>query len=192
MGLEENINNNAEITFKNNNDIIAKLINLIKENNLIFDNYFPLLFDRNYNQLSFLNNKITCQKSTLENNNNNLYFNENEKSSFKKENFKNIFLLSKKIKNPNNFNNNIDISNKIIPKVLDEYQFNLSKLDIKNKAFKKNNIYKIENSNSIYIDKSISKKDKLNSSNINKETNIKENKNNNLLCKNSYNNLYIF
>ena len=167
MGLEENINNNAEITFKNNNDIITKLINLITENNLIFDNYFPLLFDRNYNQLSFLNNKNACQKSLLENNSENLYFNQKEKSSVKKEKFKNIFLLSKKLKNPNNYNNNID-----------ECQFNLSKRDIKNKTFKKNNIYKIENSNSIYIDKSFSKKDKLNSSNINKEINIKENKNN--------------
>ena len=166
MGLEENINNNAEIIFKNNNDIISKLINLITENNLIFDNYFPLLFNNNYNQLNFLNNKIASQKSTFENNNKNLCFYENEKSSFKKENFKNIFLLSKKLKNPNNYNNNID-----------ECQFNLSKRDIKNKTFKKNNIYKIENSNSIYIDKSFSKKDKLNSSNINKEINIKENKN---------------
>ena len=149
----------------------------MKENNLIFDNYFPLLFDRNYNQLSFLNNKKTRQKSALENNNENLCFNENEKSSVKKENFKNIFFLSKKLKSPNNFINKIDISNKILPNVLDEFQFNLSKLDIKNKIFKKNNLYKIENSNSIYIDKTISKKDNLNSSNIDKDTYIKENKN---------------
>ena len=54
---------------------------------------------------------------------------------------------------------------------------NLNKLDIKNKSFKKNNLYKIENSNSIFIDKSISKKDKLKTSNINKDINTKENKN---------------
>lgn len=189
MGLEENINNNAEITFKNNNDIITKLINLITENNLIFDNSFPLLFDRNYHHLSFLNNKNTCPKPKFENNNENLFgFYEYEKSSVfdKKVNFKNVYLLSKKLKNSNNYINKIDISNTILPKVSDEYQFNLSKLDIKNKAFKKNNLYKIENSNYIYIDKSISKKDKLKSSNINKDINIKENKNNNHLYKNSY------
>lgn len=136
------------------------------------------MFDRNYNQLSFLNNKNACQKSLLENNSENLYFNQKEKSSVKKENFKNIFLLSKKLKNANNYTNKIDISNKILPKVYDDCQFNLSKLEIKNKAFKKNNLYKIENSNSIYIDKSISKNDNLNTTNINKDINIKENNNN--------------
>ena len=136
------------------------------------------MFDRNYNQLSFLNNKNVYQKSTLENNSENLYFNQNEKISVKKEKFKNIFLLSKKLNSPNNYNNKIDISNKILPKVFDDNLFNLSNLEIKNKAFKKNNLYKIENSNSIYIDKSISKNDNLKTTNINKDINIKENKNN--------------
>ena len=112
--------------------------------------------------------------------------------------------MSKKLKSPNNYYiNKFDISNKILPKVPNEYQLNLSKLDIKNKAFKKNDLYKIENSNSIYIDtlfyiilhqnsisfiliikyhleslKSISKKDKLKTSNIIKDINTKENKNN--------------
>ena len=135
------------------------------------------MFDRNYNQLSFLNNKKAYQKSSLENNSENLYFN-HENSPVKKENFKNIFLLSKKLKNPNNYTNKFDISNKILSKEFDDCQFNLSKLEIKNKAFKKNSLYKIENSNSIYIDKSNSKNDNLNITNINKDINIKENKSN--------------
>ncbi len=125
-----------------------------------------------------MNNKKTCQKSTLENNNENFFFNENEKLYVKKENYKNIFFLSKKLRRPNTYYiNKIDISNKILPKVPDECKLNLSELDIKNKTFKKNNLYKIENSNSISIDKSISKKDKLNNSNKYKDINTKEKKN---------------
>ena len=57
MELDENIKYTSENIFKLNNIIIYNLINSIDKNHLSFDNNFPLLFEKNYNNLYLLNNK---------------------------------------------------------------------------------------------------------------------------------------
>ena len=72
MDLEEKINNNSEIIFYNNNDIISKLVNLIIYNNMNIDTYFHLIFKENYEKLFSLNDKISSPKYNFQKNIDNL------------------------------------------------------------------------------------------------------------------------
>lgn len=55
--------------YNNNNIIITKLIDLIFKNNLIFEDDFPSIFEKQYNEIAILNNKklinITKSKSKI-------------------------------------------------------------------------------------------------------------------------------
>lgn len=57
MDLKEIIDKNDEYTFKNNNSIMSQLLDLIVKNNLIFENDFPSIIEKQYNQIPFVKNK---------------------------------------------------------------------------------------------------------------------------------------
>ena len=164
-----------------NNHLIGNTINLILNNNLIFDDSFPFLFDSNYKNISFLNNKRNILNNSDKCAENLKDFNEysfNKKDNLKILNNKNkcIFKIFKdfsKIK----YNNN----------------YNFTKIN-RNITYKHNNLYnyKIEKCNYIFINKSDKKINKLQNSiiikDINKDiNNIKEE--NNLSEINSKNNI---
>lgn len=78
--LKDDIKYNAENTFNKNNNIIHILNDLITENNLIYENDFPFIFEKQYNELSFLNNKkifniikVNKKKNSHKIKDNNLY-----------------------------------------------------------------------------------------------------------------------
>lgn len=163
MELEENIKNEAEITFKNNQNIIEKLINLIINNNMSFDTHFPFNIEKSYKELCFLNNKRKFPNSNLENENENLTdLKENEK-------YKKKFHLIEKLKNFIKNNDKTEI------KIKDNINIICKKLNVKNFSSDINNLYKIENNNSIQINKSALNQNQLNISKINKNNNSKEN-----------------
>ena len=134
--LDENIHNTNENIFKINNSIISKLNNLIIQNNLIFENYFPSIIEKTYKELSFLNCK-RYNPNNSENNNKGL-LDMNEKSM--------NFYLNEKVKSEFNLIKNFK-STKI---------FYIYKNYSKNKdidIFNSNKKYQIEKSNSIFINK---------------------------------------
>ena len=172
MELEENINNNSNIIFNKNRDINMKLINLIMDNNLIFDYHFPLLIEKSYKELSFLNNKKNSFDSSLKK------IDENEIEYNKKEKFSNFYKneIFQKFLNKTKNNNEINITGKSFSNNIDNgysnYKVNSDNL---------NKLYKIENCNFIEIN---TKSEKLNNpiikidinEEINNHTNyIKEN-----------------
>ena len=172
MELDQNMNNNAEILFNNNDDIINNLIGLINKNNLIFDIIFHLSIYKNYNHLTFLNNKRISQNLNLGNNNYKLeHFIKNEKN-------KKIFYVSKKLKINKNFINNIENKKNFISKINDTKQFYNNKCY--HNQYSINNLFEIENCNSIFINKTISKKKHLNNRNIINDINDENNKKINL------------
>ena len=149
MSLEQDINDNAEKIFNNNNSIIIKLINLIIQNNLISDIYFPLIFEK-YKQLSFLKKKRNSSQSKID-----ININDNFIDFYKNENFNMTHNKKRnysKTKDNNIFSNNNDNDNN------------------------KSNI--IENCNYIYINKSNPQKNELNNSTINKNIDEEINKKN--------------
>ena len=182
MDLEEKINNNSQIIFYNNNDIISKLVNLIIYNNMNIDTYFHLIFKENYKKLFSLNNKISYPKYNFQKNIDKLAnYNNNKKSNyFDNENGESYLL--KKLENINKINiNKSNIIKESLPKIKDNKIFKIIK-------FKK---YNIENCNNFNIIKSFSKEKKMNISNTgnnaNKDIFRNINENNDLPNKNSKN-----
>ena len=178
MDLEEKINNNSEIIFYNNNDIISKLVNLIIYNNMNIDTYFHLIFKENYEKLFSLNDKISSPKYNFQKNIDNLT-NYNKKSNYFNNDNDESYLL-KKLENINKINiNKSNIIKESLPKIKDKKIFKIIN-------FKK---YNIENCNNFNIIKSFTKEKKSNISNsginINKNIFKKINENNDLPNKNS-------
>ena len=175
MDLEEKINNNSEIAFYNNNDIITNLVNLIVNNNMSIDTYFPSLFGENYQKLISLNNKIFPPENNLEKNLEKLAnYNKNIKSNDfnNNKNDKIESYLSKKFENANTCNiNRTNLIKDDLPKIQNNKIFKIIKF----------NKYNIENCNNIFINKSNSKENKLNTT----KTNINNNEkiNNNIIKK---------
>ena len=94
--MDENIQNTKNNIFKKNNNIILNLNNLIIKNNLSFDNCFPSIIEKKFNELSFLNNKRIPSNNSRNNIHNlqDIY----ENSS---DNIKNQFNLLKNLKKEN-------------------------------------------------------------------------------------------
>ena len=154
MDLEEKINNNSEIIFYNNNDIISKLVNLIIYNNMNIDTYFHLIFKENYEKLFSLNDKISSPKYNFQKNIDNLT-NYNKKSNYFNNDNDESYLL-KKLENINKINiNKSNIIKESLPKIKDKKIFKIIN-------FKK---YNIENCNNFNIIKSFTKEKKSNISN---------------------------
>ena len=182
MDLEEKINNNSEISFYNNNDIITNLVNLIVNNNMSIDTYFPSLFGKNYQKLFSLNNKIFPSENNLEKNmeklvNYNKNTNSNDFNNNKNDKIESY--LSNNFENVNTYNiNRPDSMKDDLPKIKNNKIFKIIK-------FHK---YNIENCNNIFINKSISKEKKLNI----KKTNINDNEKINNIIKdnNKLNNIF--
>ena len=179
MDLEEKINNNSEIIFYNNNDIISKLVNLIIYNNMNIDTYFHLIFKENYEKLFSLNDKISSPKYNFQKNIDNLTNYNNKKSNYFNNDNDESYLL-KKLENINKINiNKSNIIKESLPKIKDKKIFKIIN-------FKK---YNIENCNNFNIIKSFTKEKKSNISNsginINKNIFKKINENNDLPNKNS-------
>ena len=180
MDLEEKINNNSEIIFYNNNDIISKLVNLIIYNNMNIDTYFHLIFKENYEKLFSLNDKISSPKYNFQKNIDNLTNYNNKKSNYFNNDNDESYLL-KKLENINKINiNKSNIIKESLPKIKDKKIFKIIN-------FKK---YNIENCNNFNIIKSFTKEKKSNISNsgININKNIFKkinNENNDLPNKNS-------
>ena len=134
-----------------NNHLISNSVNLILKNNLAFDDSFPILFEKNYKELSFLNNKRSTQNNFNKQIKSLKHFNNN--SNIKKENL-------------NNFIN----KNKILFKICKDFSKikyhnhgNFIKIDTNTNYKKSNNkLYKIENCNNIFINKSNIKLNKIN------------------------------
>ena len=160
--------------------MISNSVNLILKNDLAFDDSFPILLERNYEELSFINIKRATSNNSNKQIKNYKHFN------------KNLFNIDKN-ENLNNLNNN-----KIIFKISKDFskikyhnQGNYSKID-ENKNYKNDNKYlhKIEKTNNIFINKSNSKLNKVNNSTIIKDNNEDINNNNNSQKEmNSKNNL---
>lgn len=160
--------------------MISNSVNLIIKNGLAFDDSFPILLERNYEELSFINNKRATSNNYNKQIKNYKHFN------------KNLFNIDKN-ENLNNLNNN-----KIIFKISKDFskikyhnQGNYSKID-ENKNYKNDNKYlhKIEKTNNIFINKSNSKLNKVNNSTVIKDNNEDMNNNNNSQKEmNSKNNL---
>ena len=170
--LKDDINYNAENTFNKNIFIINKLNNLIYKDNLIFDNDFPNIFEKQYNELSFLNNKkifnitkISKKKSSPKIKNNNLYnfgtFNKNNKKDYnsnlykiEKNNFIEINKSSSKKKNLNysitNDENDKDINLNINYKIKKHNKIIFINKNIINRKKKYNNNKKNESRRSVY------------------------------------------
>lgn len=143
--LDENIYNTNENIFKINNSIISKLNNLIIQNNLLFENYFPYLIEKTYKELSFLNCKRSNPNNSEKNNKDLLDMNEKSMN----------FYLNEKVKNE--FNSIKNFKNKKIFYIYKNYS-KTKNINI----FNSNKIYQIENRNSIFINnENCSKKKKL-------------------------------
>ena len=183
MDLEEKINNNSEIAFYNNNDIITNLVNLIVNNNMSIDTYFPSLFGENYQKLISLNNKIFPPENNLEKNLEKLAnYNKNIKSNDfnNNKNDKIESYLSKKFENANTCNiNRTNLIKDDLPKIQNNKIFKIIKF----------NKYNIENCNNIFINKSNSKENKLNTTktNINNNEKINNNIKENNILNNNFN-----
>ena len=172
--LETNIHNTSENIFKNNSSIISNLNNLIITNNLAFDNYFPSLIEKNYQELSFLNCKRTNLNNPEKKIKNIIDMNEN---SFN-------FYLNEKINKEFDLLKNLKTNKK--EKIFYIYK-NYSKYKDNNPCQK----YKIKKNNSIFINKSYTKENHLKISIINKDNNNlseENNVDNNLRNKNNLSN----
>ena len=141
--MQENINEKEIKEFNSNNNIISELINLIIKNNLAFDNDFPSIIEKSYNQLIILNNKNNSPKSNIEN--------------YKEDFIKNIKFLK-------NRKNNIKKKRKRSSKIKDNNSFNLN---INSNNY--NNCFEIENNDDKILNKSILKEDQINNSNKNND-----------------------
>lgn len=136
MDLEKKADSNEEKIFGINNDIIRILIsNLILQNNMSFDHHFSLVFEKDANELSFLNKKRKYKKIDLE---------ENNQSFFKTE----INQMNKKLE---------DLNKNAFPHP-DELKMKMNqtraKNDIKNKAFNYKRFPKLE-TNENYINNNL-------------------------------------
>ena len=167
-----------ENTFKINNKIISNLNNLIIQNNLSFDNDFPITIEKKYNELSFLYNKRIPSHNLAKKITN--LPDENENSS---EKINNQFNLLKKLKDIKNGKNPEIFKN--FSTINDNNYYNSRKI-CKNSIYY-NNSYSIENNDSIFINKSDIKKIYLNNKIINNDIIDK-----NLLSKNIKIKLYIY
>ena len=108
---------------------------------MAFDDSFPILFERNYKELSFINNKRATSNNSNKQIKNYQYFNKNLSNIDKNENL-------------NNLNNNKIIFkiSKDFSKIKYHIQGNYTKID-ENKNYKNDNKYlnKIEKTNNIFI-----------------------------------------
>lgn len=140
------------------------------KNNLIFETYFPFLFEKNYNELSFLNNKRMA-------NNSEKYYSDlhilNDNIYNKKSILKNEFNTKK---------NQIFKICKDFSKLKFINYSNFNKINRNKNYYDNNNLYEIENRDYIFINNSNVKKNKLNKSKINKD--INELKNTINICSN--------
>ena len=136
------------------------------KNNLIFETYFPFLFEKNYNELSFLNNKRMA-------NNSEKYYSDlhilNDNIYNKKSILKNEFNTKK---------NQIFKICKDFSKLKFINYSNFNKINRNKNYYDNNNLYEIENRDYIFINNSNVKKNKLNKSKINKDINELKNTNN--------------
>lgn len=158
--------------------MISNSVNLILKNDLVFDDSFPILFERNYKELSFINNK----RATTNNSNKKNYkhFNKNLSNIDKNENLNDL-----------NYNKIIFKISKDFSKIKYQSQGNYINID-ENKNYINDNKYlhKIEKTNNIFINKFNNKLKKKNNSTVIKDNNEDINDNNNSQKEmNSKNNL---
>lgn len=152
-----------------NNRIISILNNLIISNNLSYDNSFPFVIEKKYNELSFLNSE-----KIISNNSNNIIKNVPNIFENTSEKIKNDFNLLKNLKNKKK--ERIFKITKNYSKIIDDNSF------ISRKKYRNTNYYnhlnKIQSNNSIFINKSNIKskslKKDINDNNI-EDNNSKEN-----------------
>lgn len=153
--------------------MISSSVNLILKNDLAFDDSFPILFERNYKELSFINNKRATSNDSNKHIKNKNHFNKNLSNIDKNENLNNL-----------NNNKNIFKISKDFSKIKYHNLGNYTKID-ENKNYKNDNKYlhKIEKTNNIFINKSINKLNNINNLTVIKDNN--EDINNNIKGNNS-------
>ena len=174
--LDENIKNTTQNTFKTNNHLISNSVNLILKNDLAFDDSFPILFEKNYKEITFLNNEKTAPNYSNKHIENLKHLNDNSSKIDKNENL-----------------NNLNNKNKIIFRICKDFSKikyhnhdNFIKID-RNKNYKSyNNLYKIEKCNNIFINRNNnSQKERKPINNLNNKDNlsneIKVKKNNKMI-----------
>ena len=158
MDLEDRLNNNSEVIFNHNYDLIIKLIDLTIQNNLIYDTNFPDEIENNLKKIVLLNNKRNPPEQDLENIDKiSIDFDRKEKTEdfYRNEKLKKY---SKIFKNRNKTNNNSK-KKKILSNNKNNNLFNCNELNSKKICDDYKKSLTIEKNNYIYINKSFSQKD---------------------------------
>ena len=130
MDLEDRLNNNSEVIFNHNYDLIIKLIDLTIQNNLIYDTNFPDEIENNLKKIVLLNNKRNPPEQDLENIDKiSIDFDRKEKTEdfYRNEKLKKY---SKIFKNRNKTNNNSK-KKKILSNNKNNNLFNCNELNSK-------------------------------------------------------------
>jgi len=156
--------------------LISNSINLILKNNLAFDDSFPILFEKNYKEISFLNNEKATSNYSNKHIENLKHFNDNSSNINKNENLNNL----------NNKNKNIFRICKDFSKIKYQNYDNFIKIDRYKNYKSYNNLYKIEKCNNIFINSNNnSEKERKSINNLNNIDNlsneIKVKKNNKMI-----------
>ena len=121
--------------------MISNSVNLILKNDLVFDDSFPILFERNYKELSFINNKRATSNNSNKHIKNYKHFNKNLSNIDKNENLNDL-----------NYNKIIFKISKDFSKIKYHSRGNYINID-ENKNYINDNKYlhKIEKTNNIFI-----------------------------------------